>query len=242
MNSIQNKVVMITGASSGIGEASARRLAQHGAKLVLAARRTDRLAQLAAELGESTLWAATDVTRLDELEALATAARERFGRIDVLINNAGIMPISMLAQGCVDDWSRMIDVNIKGVLYGIHAVLGGMLAQGSGHIINISSVAGLTVGPGSAVYSGTKFAVRAISEGLRQECVGKVRVTTICPGLVTSELTESITIPAFKERAQKLYEGAISADAIADAVLYAISQPDHVAVNEIVVRPLSQSF
>ncbi|CAN5335359.1 SDR family oxidoreductase [soil metagenome] len=242
MDSIQNKVVMITGASSGIGEASARRLAQHGAKLVLAARRTDRLAQLAAELGESTLWAATDVTRLDELEALATAARERFGRIDVLINNAGIMPISMLAQGCVDDWSRMIDVNIKGVLYGIHAVLGGMLAQGSGHIINISSVAGLTVGPGSAVYSGTKFAVRAISEGLRQECVGKVRVTTICPGLVTSELTESITVPAFKERAKKLYEGAISADAIADAVVYAIGQPDQVAVNEIVVRPLSQTF
>lgn len=242
MDSLQGKVVMITGASSGIGEACARRLARHGARLVLAARRTDRLAQLAAELGESTLWAATDVTRLDELEALATAARERFGRIDVLINNAGIMPISMLAQGCVDDWSRMIDVNIKGVLYGIHVVLGGMLAQGSGHVINISSVAGLTVGPGSAVYSGTKFAVRAISEGLRQECVGKVRVTTICPGLVTSELTESITIPAFKERAQKLYEGAISADAIADAVVYAIGQPDQVAVNEIVVRPLSQSF
>ena len=242
MDSIQNKVVMITGASSGIGEACARRLARHGAKLVLAARRTDRLARWAVELGESTLWAATDVTRLEELEALATAARERFGRIDVLINNAGIMPISMLAQGCVDDWNRMIDVNIKGVLYGIHAVLGGMLAQGSGHIINISSVAGLTVGPGSAVYSGTKFAVRAISEGLRQECAGKVRVTTICPGLVTSELTQSITIPAFKERAQKLYEGAISADAIADAVVYAIGQPDQVAVNEIVVRPLSQSF
>ncbi|MDB5870043.1 MAG: short chain dehydrogenase family protein [Polaromonas sp.] len=242
MDSIQNKVVLITGASSGIGEACARRLGQHGAKLVLAARRTDRLAQLAAELGDSTLWAATDVTKLEDLQALASAARERFGRIDVLINNAGIMPISMLAQGCVDDWSRMIDVNIKGVLYGIHAVLGGMLAQGSGHVINISSVAGLTVGPGSAVYSGTKFAVRAISEGLRQECVGKVRVTTICPGLVTSELTESITVPAFKERAEKLYEGAISADAIADAVVYAIGQPDHVAVNEIVVRPLSQSF
>ncbi|MBT9475138.1 SDR family oxidoreductase [Polaromonas sp.] len=242
MDLIQDKVVMITGASSGIGEACARRLAQHGARLVLAARRTDRLARLAEEFGENTLWAAADVTRVEELEALATAARERFGRIDVLINNAGIMPISMLAQGCVDDWSRMIDVNIKGVLHGIHAVLGGMLAQGSGHIINISSVAGLTVGPGSAVYSGTKFAVRAISEGLRQECVGKVRVTTICPGLVASELTESITIPAFKERAQKLYEGAISADAIADAVVYAIGQPDQVAVNEIVVRPLSQSF
>ncbi|MDB5930765.1 MAG: short chain dehydrogenase family protein, partial [Polaromonas sp.] len=204
MDSIQGKVVMITGASSGIGEACARRLAQHGARLVLAARRTDRLARLAAEFGDNTLWAAADVTKVEELEALATAARERFGRIDVLVNNAGIMPISMLAQGCVGDWSRMIDVNIKGVLHGIHAVLDGMLAQGSGHIINISSVAGLTVGPGSAVYSGTKFAVRAISEGLRQECAGKVRVTTICPGLVASELTESITVPAFKERAQKL--------------------------------------
>lgn len=233
---------MITGASSGIGEASARLLAQHGGKLVLAARRVDRLEKLAAELGENVLWAATDVTRLEDLQSLATAARERFGRIDVLINNAGVMPLSMIAQGCVDDWNRMIDVNIKGVLYGIHAVLGNMLAQGSGHVINISSVAGLSVGPGGSVYSGTKFAVRAISEGLRQECVGKVRVTSICPGLVTSELTESITVPAFKDRAQKLYEGAMSADAIADAVVYAISQPEHVAINEIVVRPLSQSF
>lgn len=242
MNSINGKVILITGASSGIGEACARRLSQQGAKLVLAARRTDRLAKLAAELGGDVLWAATDVTRLEDLQALAASAQKRFGGIDVLINNAGIMPISMLAQGQVEDWSRMIDVNIKGVLHGIHAVLNGMLSQGSGHIITISSVAGLTVGPGSAVYSATKFAVRAISEGLRQECVGKVRVTSICPGLVTSELTESITVPAFKERAQKLYEGAISADAIADAVIYAISQPEQVAINEIVVRPLSQSF
>ncbi|MDB5885441.1 MAG: short chain dehydrogenase family protein [Polaromonas sp.] len=242
MNAIEGKVVMITGASSGIGEACARRLAAKGATLVLAARRTDRLAKLAAGLGNNTLWAAADVTRLQDLEALACLARERFGRIDVLINNAGIMPISLLAQGCVDDWSRMIDVNIKGVLHGIHAVLNAMLAYGSGHIINISSVAGLSVGPGSAVYSGTKFAVRAISEGLRQECVGKIRVTTVCPGLTTSELTESITVAAFRERAEKLYEGAISADAIADAVLYAIGQPEQVAVNEIVVRPLFQSF
>ena len=242
MNAINGKVILITGASSGIGEACARRLSQQGAKLVLAARRADRLAKLAAELGDDVLWAATDVTRLEDLQALAASAQQRFGRIDVLINNAGIMPISMLAQGQVEDWSRMIDVNIKGVLYGIHAVLNGMLAQGSGHVITISSVAGLSVGPGSAVYSATKFAVRAISEGLRQECVGKVRVTSICPGLVTSELTESITVPAFKERAQKLYEGAISADAIADAVIYAISQPEQVAINEIVVRPLSQSF
>jgi NADP-dependent 3-hydroxy acid dehydrogenase YdfG len=242
MNLIDGKVVMITGASSGIGEAAARRLSQHGAKLVLAARREDRLARLAAELGGEVVWAAADVTRLDQLVSLADRARERFGRIDVLVNNAGIMPVSMIAQGRVDDWSRMIDVNIKGVLHGIHAVLGGMLAQGSGHVINISSVAGLTVGPGGAVYSGTKFAVRAIGEGLRQECVGKVRVTSICPGLVTSELTESITVPAFRERAEKLYEGAMSPDAIADALVYAIGQPDHVAVNEIVVRPLTQSF
>nr|WP_315189858.1 SDR family oxidoreductase [uncultured Albidiferax sp.] len=242
MQSIQGKVVMVTGASSGIGEATARALARHGATLVLAARRTDRLARLAAELGDQVLWAATDVTQLADLQALAEQAVARFGRIDVLVNNAGIMPISMLAQGRVDDWDRMIDVNIKGVLYGIHAVLGGMLAQGAGHIINISSVAGLAVGPGGAVYSATKFAVRAITEGLRQECVGKVRVTSICPGLVSSELTESITVPAFKERANKLYEGAMPAQAVADAVLYAIGQPDNVAVNEIVVRPLSQSF
>jgi len=242
MDAIEGKIVMITGASSGIGEACARQLARRGARLVLGARREDRLAALAAELGGNVLWAATDVTQPAVLQSLADAGRERFGRIDVLVNNAGIMPVSLIAQGCVDDWSRMIDVNIKGVLHGIHAVLGGMLAQGAGHVINISSVAGLTVGPGGAVYSGTKFAVRAISEGLRQECVGKVRVTSICPGLVASELTESITVPAFKARAQQLYEGAMSADAIADAVVYAISQPGHVAVNEIVVRPLSQSF
>jgi NADP-dependent 3-hydroxy acid dehydrogenase YdfG len=242
MQSIEGKVIMITGASSGIGEACARRLAREGATLVLAARREERLAALATELGDKVLWAATDVTRVEQLQSLALAARERFGRIDVLINNAGIMPISLLAQGCVDDWDRMIDVNIKGVLYGIHAVLGDMLAQGSGHIINISSVAGLAVGPGGAVYSGTKFAVRAISDGLRQECVGKVRVTSICPGLVTSELSDSVTHPAFRDRVKSLYQGAMSPDAIADAVVYAIGQPADVAVNEIVVRPLSQGF
>jgi NADP-dependent 3-hydroxy acid dehydrogenase YdfG len=160
----------------------------------------------------------------------------------VLVNNAGIMPVSMIAQGCVDDWDRMIDVNIKGVLYGIHSVLGGMLEQGAGHIINISSVAGLTVGPGGSVYSGTKFAVRAISEGLRQECAGKVRVTSICPGLVASELTDSITVTAFRERAKKLFEGAMSPEVIADAIVYALTQPEHVAINEVVVRPLTQSF
>lgn len=244
MNPIEDKVVMITGASSGIGEATARRLAQQGAKLVLAARRTERLSRLAAQLGgaDRVLWAATDVTKPEALQQLAAAARERFGHIDVLVNNAGIMPVSLIAQGCVDDWNRMIDVNIKGVLYGIHAVLGPMLERGAGHIINISSVAGLSVGPGGAVYSATKFAVRAISEGLRQECAGKVRVTSICPGLVASELPDSITVPAFRERAQKLFEGAMPTDAIADAIVYAITQPEQVAVNEIVVRPLTQGF
>ncbi|MRV70518.1 SDR family NAD(P)-dependent oxidoreductase [Duganella sp. FT92W] len=244
MDTIQDKVIMITGASSGIGAACARLLARRGARLVLAARREERLASLAAEIGggDRVLWAATDVTRVDQVQALAAAARARYGRIDVLVNNAGIMPVSLLAQGCVDDWDRMIDVNIKGVLYGIHAVLGDMLAQGSGHVINISSVAGLAVGPGGAVYSGTKFAVRAISDGLRQECTGKVRVTSICPGLVASELVDSVTHAAFKERVKTLYEGAMPAEAIADAVLYAIGQPAHVAVNEIVVRPLSQAF
>jgi NADP-dependent 3-hydroxy acid dehydrogenase YdfG len=242
MHAIEGKVIMITGASSGIGAACARRLAQQGARLVLAARREDRLASLAAELGEHVLWATTDVTRVEQVQALAASARARFGHIDVLINNAGIMPISMLAQGCVEDWDRMIDVNIKGVLYGIHAVLGDMLVRGSGHVINISSVAGLAVGPGGSVYSGTKFAVRAISDGLRQECAGKVRVTSICPGLVTSELADSVTHPAFKDRVKTLYEGAMPADAIADAVVYAIGQPEQVAVNEIVVRPLSQGF
>lgn len=246
MDTIQDKVIMITGASSGIGAACARRLARQGAGLVLAARREERLAGLAAELDNETggrvLWAATDVTRVEQLQALATAARARFGHIDVLVNNAGIMPVSLLEQGCVDDWDRMIDVNIKGVLYGIHAVLGDMLARGSGHIINISSLAGLAVGPGGAVYSGTKFAVRAISDGLRQECVGKVRVTSVCPGLVASELADSVTHPAFQDRVRTLYEGAMPADAIADAVLYAVGQPGNVAVNEIVVRPLSQGF
>lgn len=242
MNLIRDKVIMITGASSGIGEACARRLARQGAKLVLAARREDRLASLGAELGDKVLWAATDVTRVEQLQSLAATAIERFGRIDVLINNAGVMPISLLAQGCVADWDRMIDVNIKGVLYGIHAVLGTMLAQGYGHIINVSSVAGLAVAPGGAVYSGTKSAVRAISDGLRQECASKVRVTSICPGLVSSELADSVTHPAFKERVRKLYEGAMPANAIADAIVYAISQPEHVAVNEIVIRPLSQGF
>ncbi|MDY0011435.1 MAG: SDR family oxidoreductase [Rhodocyclaceae bacterium] len=242
MNSIEGKVVLITGASSGIGETTARRLGAMGANLALAARRADRLAALAAEIGPQVIWAATDVTRLADVEAIAEAARQRFGGIDVLINNAGIMPISPLAAGRVEDWHRMVDVNIKGVLHGIHAVLAGMLAQGSGHVINISSVAGHLVGPGSSVYSGTKFAVRAISEGLRQECVGKLRVTTICPGLVESELAASITTPAIRERVEKTYEGAISAEAIADAIVYALGQPPEVAVNEIIVRPLSQAF
>jgi NADP-dependent 3-hydroxy acid dehydrogenase YdfG len=173
--------------------------------------------------------------------ALADAARARFGRIDVLVNNAGLMPISMLADGWVDDWERMIDVNVKGVLYAIHAVLGGMPTQGDGHVINISSVAGLSVGPGGVVYSATKMAVRAISDGLRQETVGVVRVTSICPGLTESELKDSVTVSGLKERVAELYQGAMPAEMISDAVVYALTQPSSVGVNEIVVRPLTQA-
>lgn len=163
------------------------------ASLVLGARRAERLAPLAESIGPNVVWQKTDVTRVGDVEALAALAVNRFGRVDALVNNAGIMPVSPLAADRVADWDRMIDVNVKGVLYGIHAVLGGMLAQGYGHIINISSVAGhVVVGAGGAVYSGSKFAVRAISEGLRQECAGKVRVTTSCPGLVEREMVASV--------------------------------------------------
>lgn len=242
MNLLEGKVILITGASSGIGEATARKLGTLNAKLVLGARRGERLARLAHEIGPNAVWRETDVTRVTDLEALAVLALERFGRIDVLINNAGIMPASILAADKVDDWSRTIDVNIKGVLHGIHAVLNNMLAQGFGHIINISSIAGQVVLPGGAVYCATKSAVRVISEALRQECIGKIRVTTIFPGLVESEIFDSITIPEVRAQAKQLSENAMSPDVIADAIVYALSQPAHVAVNEIVVRPLAQQF
>jgi NADP-dependent 3-hydroxy acid dehydrogenase YdfG len=241
---IENKVVVITGASSGLGEAAARHLARNGAKLVLGARRLDRLQALAKELslGDRAV-VQTDVTKRDEVERLVDRAMQSHGRIDVIINNAGLMPSSFLERLHVEEWDRMIDVNIKGVLYGIAAALPRMIAQKSGHIINVSSVAGHKVGPGGAVYAATKHAVRVISEGLRQEVKPyNIRTTVISPGAVATELTATITDPAVAEGMRKTYEIAIPADSFARAVAFAMSQPEEVEINEILFRPTSQAY
>ncbi|MGM0878522.1 MAG: SDR family oxidoreductase [Bacillota bacterium] len=244
MSNIQDKVVIITGTSSGIGESAAKELASKGAKLVLAARREERLKKLQEEIqhnGGQAIYKGTDVTSHEQMEELAEVALKEFGKIDVLVNNAGLMPNSFLYNKKIDDWNKMIDVNIKGVLYGIAAVLPSMRERKSGHIINLSSVAGHFVGAGSAVYAGTKFAVRAISEGLRKEEFGNnIRTTIISPGMVKSELTESITDINFKPMIEKMYEGAIEAESIARAIAFAIEQPSDVAINEMIIRPTSQ--
>ena len=241
---IEGKVVVITGASSGLGESTARHLAQRGASVVLGARRLDRINALAAELtasGHPALAVQTDVTDRAQVQRLVNAAIARFGRIDVMINNAGLMPHSPLERLKVDDWDRMIDVNLKGVLYGIAAALPPMQAQKSGHIINVSSVAGHKVRPGGAVYSATKHAVRALSEGLRQEVKPyNIRTTVISPGAVDTELPNSITEPDVAANMRKVYEVAVPADAFARAVAYAMSQPDDIDINEILFRPTKQ--
>jgi NADP-dependent 3-hydroxy acid dehydrogenase YdfG len=242
---INNKVVIITGASSGLGEATARRLADRGAKLMLAARREDRLKSLAEELtakGAEVSWQVTDVTDRKQVESLAAAAKKQFGRIDVLINNAGLMPLAPLDALKVDEWEQMIDVNIKGVLYGIAAVLPAMREQHSGHVINLSSVAGHKVFPGGAVYCATKYAVKALSEGLRMEAGDEIRSTNISPGAIATELTSTITDPNAAEAAKELYKDAIDADAVARAIVYAIEQPQDVDINEIILRPTAQEM
>jgi NADP-dependent 3-hydroxy acid dehydrogenase YdfG len=241
---IKDKVVVITGASSGLGEATARYLAQNGAKLVLGARRLDRLQALAKELSLGAGAAVqTDVTEQEQVKALVDQAVRTHGRIDVILNNAGLMPHSPLERGKTQDWDRMIDVNIKGVLYGIAAALPYMKAQRSGHIINVSSVAGHKVRPGSAVYAATKTAVRVISEGLRQEVKPyNIRTTVISPGAVTSELPDSVTEPDIAENIKKFYEIAIPANSFARMVAFAMSQPEDVDVNEILFRPTKQEL
>lgn len=242
---IAGKVVVITGASSGLGEAAARRLAKDGAKLVLGARRIDRLEALAQELslGEGAVLQ-TDVTSRDQVKKLVDQAVATHGRVDVIINNAGLMPHSPLERLKVDEWDRMIDVNIKGVLYGIAAVLPHMQAQKSGHIINVSSVAGHTIGPNGVVYSATKHAVRVISEGLRQEVKPyNIRSTIISPGAVATELPNSITEKDVSDSISAFYEQyAISADSFASMVAFAMSQPDDVDINEILFRPTAQQL
>jgi len=241
---VKDKVVVVTGASSGLGEAAARRLARNGAKLMLGARRLDRLQALARELklGAGAV-VQTDVSRYEEVKRLVDEAVKTHGRIDVIVNNAGLMPLSPLDRLKINDWDRMIDVNVKGVLYGIAAVLPHMKAQRSGHIINVSSVAGHKVRPGSTVYSATKSAVRVISEGLRQEVKPyNIRTTIISPGAVASELPDSVTEPDVAENVRKVYDIAIPADSFASMVMFAMSQPDDVDVNEILFRPTKQEY
>ncbi|MEU9192330.1 SDR family oxidoreductase [Streptomyces hundungensis] len=234
------KAVAVTGASGGIGEATARRLAAQGHRLFLGARRTDRLEVLAEEINEAGGTAAfqrLDVTDAADVRGFVNAARERYGRLDVLVNNAGVMPLSPLDALKTDEWDRMLDVNVRGVLHGIAAALPVMRAQGGGHFVNIASVGAYEISPTAAVYCATKFAVRAISEGLRQESTGDIRVTLVSPGVTESELAEHICDPAARE-AMKTYRAvALPASAIADAIAYALAQPPQVDVNEIVVRP-----
>jgi NADP-dependent 3-hydroxy acid dehydrogenase YdfG len=243
---IDGKVVVITGASSGIGEATAKHLAASGALVALGARRGHRLDALVGEIraaGGRAHSRVTDVTRRADVEALVRGACESYGRVDVIINNAGIMPLSPFERLKVDDWDRMIDINVKGVLYGIAAALPIMKGQKSGHVINVSSVAGHKVRPGNAIYAATKHAVRVISEGLRMEVKPYgIRTTIISPGAVATELADSVTEPDVQERTRALYAMAVPADVVARAIAYAISEPPEVDVNEILLRPTAQEF
>ena len=244
MSTIENKVIAITGASSGIGEATAKLLAQNGAKVVLGARRTDKLEKLVEEIhasGGTAEFKAVDVTDREDVKAFVEFAKDKFGRIDVIFNNAGVMPLSPMNALKVEEWDNMINVNIRGVLNGIAAVLPIMEAQGSGQIINTASIGAHVVVPTGAVYCATKYAVWAISEGLRQESQ-TIRVTIISPGVVDTELGSDITDESSKDLLKELRKTALDSEAIARAVLYAVSQPDDVDVNEVIVRPIRQTM
>jgi NADP-dependent 3-hydroxy acid dehydrogenase YdfG len=244
-NGIEGKIVLITGGSTGLGAETARHLAANGARVAVAARRKDKLDEvvtaIAAAGGEARAYQ-LDVTDKHQVASVVEAVVADFGRIDVIVNNAGLMPIRPMIEVNTDEWDAMIDVNLKGVLYGIAAALPRFVAQESGHIINVSSVAGVKVfAPGGTVYSGTKFAVRAISEGLRQEIGGNIRVTSIEPGAVDSELKFSTTGTA-ADNVLDFYKIAIPANSVARAIAYAIEQPADVDINEIVLRPTAQEF
>ncbi|BCD88548.1 oxidoreductase [Pseudomonas solani] len=243
---INGKVIVITGASSGLGEATARHLAALGASVVLGARRVDRLDALVSEItaaGGKAVAFATDVTDAAQVRALVQGGIDAFGRIDVLVNNAGLMAIAPLAETPVEEWDRMIDINIKGVLYGIAAALPGFQQQRSGQFINVASVAGHKVfSPGGTVYSGTKFAVRAISDGLRHEVGGDIRVTVISPGAVDSELKLGSSHEESRQALGEFYKLAIPAESVARAIAYAVEQPAEVDISEVVLRPTVQDF
>lgn len=241
---LSQQTVIVTGASSGIGEATARALVENGAQVMLAARREGRLKELKEELNKikpnAAAYCVTDVTKKSQVDALFEATQKHFGGVTALVNNAGLMPLSMLEKNHVEEWEQMVDVNIKGVLYGISAAIPAMKAKG-GHIVNISSVAGHKVMPGSAVYSGTKFAVRAISEGLRQELGDRIRVTIISPGAVDTELASTITDEDIKQKMSGMQNTAMDSKHIANSIVFALSQPEEVSINEILVRPTQQT-
>lgn len=242
---LDNLSVVVTGASSGIGQAIAGDLASQGVAVMCAARREDRLKQLVDAItaaGGKAEYRVVDVRQRDQMQSLIDETVAAFGKIDVLVNNAGVMPLSRMEKLHLDEWERMIDVNIKGVLWGVAAALPKMLEAGAGHLINVSSIAGHIVFPGCAVYCATKFAVRAISEGLRQELAGRVRVTNISPGAVDTELAHSISDDDIRQGLQPVLDIAIDPQAIADAVRFAIAQPNDVSVNEMIIRPTSQQL
>lgn len=245
MENIQGKVIIITGTSSGIGESTAKLLAKHGAKVVLGARREERLRsikQAIEEAGGTAVYKLTDVTSRKQVQELAQLALEEFGTIDVLINNAGIMPVSPLHAQKVDEWDQMIDINIKGVLYGISAVLPTMRENKKGQIINVASALAHVVVENAAVYAGTKFAVKAITEGLRQEeCENNIRTTIISPGAVQSEITNGITHEETKDAVKGMVSKVwLQPENIAKAIAYSVNEPDEVSTNEIIVRPTIQ--
>jgi NADP-dependent 3-hydroxy acid dehydrogenase YdfG len=245
MPGIKDKVVIITGASSGIGEATAVMLAERGAKVVLGARGLNRLEALARRImgaGGEVAYAQTDVRRREDLTSLVKLALDRYDQLDVLVNNAGVMPVSPLDDLRVEDWENMIDINIKGVLYGIAAALPVFRKQGFGHFVNTASTAGHKTVPNQSVYSATKFAVRAISEGLRMEAGEKLRVTIISPGFVNTNFAEGVTNPEVKTQLENARDKfALPPEAIARAIVFAIEQPSDVDVNEIIVRPTAQT-
>jgi NADP-dependent 3-hydroxy acid dehydrogenase YdfG len=246
MSNIEGKIVAITGASSGIGEAVARHLARAGARVMLGARRLHRLEVVADDIrraGGDVALQRLDVTSREDVAAFIQVAVARFGRLDVIINNAGIMPLSLVSDLKVDEWDRMVDVNLKGVLYGVAAALPVFRAQGSGHVVNVTSVADRRIVATAAVYSATKYAVRAFSEGLRQEAGAGIRVTLVAPGATESELAHGISDPELRQAAIEDYRrDLLPADAIARAIAYALDQPPEVDVNELVVRPTAQAY
>jgi NADP-dependent 3-hydroxy acid dehydrogenase YdfG len=245
MQERQSKVVLITGASSGIGEAAARLLAAQGHRVYVGARRTDRLETLVQDIrakGGTAAFRALDVTSAEDMQAFVRGAEAAFGQVDVIVNNAGVMPLSPLSSLKVDEWDRMIDVNIRGVLHGIAAALPHFKQVKSGQFVNVSSLGGRIAIATGAVYCGTKFAVHAISEALRQEVGGDIRVTIVAPGVVESDLAETITDASTKQFIDKFREVSIKPDAIARAIGFAIAQPADVDVSELIVRPTASSF